>query len=137
MPSIKMYKVVRNVSGQYFSALITGARELEYIVDTDISAPLGKLFVFRDKAHADAFVGSPVGIFEVWECECWDVENCIAVLPDSRVENADNGNTELQPFKNFWDKRFAQSVFPAPPTFLKPPQGSFLAASVRLTRLAP
>ena len=137
------YKVVRNVSGQYYSSQINQQFQVEYLVDAWVEPALGKAFLFKTKAAAEAFVGASAGDLEIWECTAKNVTEAQVVLTDTTVNNAsDSDLRSLDALRDYWDNReyeygASRTMRWDLPPRMRPPEGTLIADAVMILRVAP
>lgn len=131
------YKVVLNSGGSYYSSQVFQSLRQEYLVDTWAKPSIGKLFIFKTQNEAIAYVGSPAGALEVWECEARGVIEPFYVL-DALTVNMSADPLYLEQIRNLWDNMDAGIESPlAFGSLMRPPVGTLLADEVKLLRLAP
>jgi hypothetical protein len=129
------FKVVKKTGSQYFSAAIHGQYRVEYLPGQFVTPVLGKCFLFKTKDAATAFVGSPAGDLEVWECEAQNVIQPTVVLPDSLVCAAQVHGEAMESLRAFWQARYKEGYRISEPfrgVLLRPPVGTLLADSIKL-----
>jgi hypothetical protein len=141
------FKVVRNDGGTLYSGWTPGPNRETYVPDVPLKPTLGKVFIFGTLAEAVAFMGTPQGDLEVWECQVEGVEQVEAVLPQNVV--MDDRGISKETVIAFWDDKMWKSGDPARQrtvfasykangpisvALMRPPEGTFLADAVTLLR---
>lgn len=131
------YKVVRNDSGNYYSAQIENYFRVTYFVEQWVRGELGWLFIFKTQQAAEDFIGATPGDLEVWECSALNVQTPSLVLQDADVSNATENSETLAWYKSFWENAgYAEGYDQrrVPGRSLRAPDGTLMAEAVKLER---
>lgn len=123
---IKVYKVVTNCDGRYYSAIITpnSKYRIEYFTDKAVKAVegTGGIFVFSSFRAASIFAATnDLFSFSIFECEVEEAKNVVF------VSNIPHDEEKLDLFlSNFWNKKAGTKDF----SIAIP--GSFFVQSLKL-----
>lgn len=141
------YKAVLNDGGVLRSIWANGSFAVQYVPNVSVKPSVGKAFVFASLDRAVAFVGSPAGNLEVWECEVRGEEEVESVLPFYCLYNDTNDMKEM--VHAFWESDVQKLGDPAREItsfvsyqrnatvrlpLMRPPEGTVMVDEVSLLR---